>query len=89
VPPPAPASSAQITIDGFKYTERITVAPGAQVTILNKDSVKHTVTSNTPGLFDTEVGGNGQATFTAPSAPGSYPYHCTYHASMHGVLVVQ
>jgi plastocyanin len=85
---PAPAS-AQITIDGFKYTENVTVAPGGQVTVINKDSAKHTVTSNTPGLFDTQVDGNGQATFTAPTAPGSYPYHCNYHASMHGVLVVQ
>jgi plastocyanin len=28
------------------------------------------------------------ATFTAPTTPGSYPFHCEYHRTMHGVLVV-
>jgi plastocyanin len=85
---PAPAS-AQITIEGFQYTDHVTVAPGGQVSVVNKDSAEHTVTSNSAGLFDVDVNGNGQATFTAPAQPGSYPYHCTFHASMHGVLVVQ
>jgi plastocyanin len=84
---PSPAS-AQITIQGEKFPSNVTVSPGAQVTVVNKDSADHTVTSDTAGLFDTNVEGNGQATFTAPAQPGSYPYHCSYHSSMHGVLVV-
>jgi plastocyanin len=28
-------------------------------------------------------------TFTAPNKPGTYPFHCTYHSNMHGVLVVK
>lgn len=86
--PPAPAT-AQITIDGFSYGQPITVAPGAKITVVNKDSAEHTVTSNTPGKFDADVGGNAQATFTAPNDAGSYPYHCNFHPSMHGTLVVQ
>jgi plastocyanin len=85
---PAPAS-AQITIEGFQYTDHVTVAPGGQVSVVNKDSAEHTVTSNTAGLFDVDVKGTGQSTFAAPAQPGSYPYHCTFHPSMHGVLVVQ
>jgi len=84
----APAGVSEITIDRFRYTE-ITVPPGAQVTVINKDSGEHTVTSDTPGVFDVHVGGNAQATFTAPNAPGKYTYYCTYHPSMHGTLVVQ
>ena len=86
--PPAP-TSAQITIDGFSYGPPITVAPGAEITVVNKDSAAHTVTSNDVGKFDTDVAGNAQATFRAPKEPGSYPYHCNYHSSMHGTLVVQ
>lgn len=91
VPPAtaAPAAAGQITIEGFSYGQPITVSPGAQITVVNKDSAEHTVTSNTPGKFDTDVAGNAQATFTAPNEPGSYPYHCAFHASMHGTLVVQ
>jgi plastocyanin len=85
----APASAAQIVIDGFRFGDQVTVAPGAQVTVVNKDSAEHTVTSDNAGTFDTEVKGNGRATFSAPTTPGSYPFHCTYHPSMHGVLVVQ
>jgi plastocyanin len=40
-------------------------------------------------LFDADINGNGQTTFTAPAKPGSYPYHCEYHGSMHGTLIVQ
>jgi plastocyanin len=84
----APAAGAQITIEGFKYNE-ITVAPGAEVTVVNKDSAEHTVTSDTAGAFDKEVHGGETVTFTAPTQPGTYPYHCTYHPSMHGTLIVK
>ena len=30
-----------------------------------------------------------KATFIAPAQPGSYPFHCEKHASMHGMLTVQ
>jgi plastocyanin len=88
-PGPASASATQIVIDGFRFGDKTTIPAGAQVTVVNKDSAEHTVTSDTAGVFDTEVKGNAQATFTAPSSPGSYAFHCTYHPSMHGVLVVQ
>lgn len=91
--PAAPSSSAPnaattITIDGFKFSD-VTVPPGAQVTVVNNDSAEHSVTSDTAGAFDVEVEGKKQATFTAPSQPGTYPFHCTYHPSMHGTLTVQ
>ncbi|WP_259376023.1 cupredoxin domain-containing protein [Rhodococcus koreensis] len=28
------------------------------------------------------------ATLTVPPAPGTYPFHCTYHSNMHGDLTV-
>ena len=75
-------------VDGFKYTD-VTVPPGAQVTVVNNDSAEHTVTADSSGAFNVEVDDKHQATFTAPTQPGTYPFHCTYHPSMHGVLTVQ
>ncbi len=87
-PSPASATATTITIDGFKYTD-VTVPPGAQITVVNKDSAEHTVTSDASGGFNVEVEGKDQVMFTAPTQPGTYPFHCTYHPSMHGVLTVQ
>ena len=85
---PAPAAAATITIDGFKFTD-VTVPPGAQVTVVNNDSAEHSVTADAAGAFNVEVDGKSKVTFTAPTQPGSYPFHCTYHPSMHGTLTVQ
>ena len=63
--------------------------PGAQITVKNNDSVEHSVTSDTAGKFDVEVDGNEQKPLTAPAEPGSYAFHCKYHPSMHGTLIVK
>jgi plastocyanin len=87
--PNEPAATSEIVIEGFRYSGPISVAPGAQITVLNKDSAEHTVTSDTVGEFDSEVMGNASSTFTAPNQPGTYAFHCTYHPSMVGTLVVR
>jgi plastocyanin len=69
--------------------EPLTVPPGAQVALTNKDSAAHSVTSQTAGQFDVDIDGNGEATFTAPAQPGEYAFYCTYHPSMKGTLIVQ
>ncbi|MBS2962298.1 cupredoxin domain-containing protein [Actinocrinis puniceicyclus] len=87
----APASAADtITIADFAFSGPLTAAPGAQVTVTNKDSVMHTVTADSAGGFDASVPAGGTVTFTAPTAPGSYAYHCAIHPSMkHGTLIVK
>ena len=90
--PSASASAAEpvlITIKDFKFTIPASVAPGSKVTVKNADGQSHTVTSATRGAFDVKVDGGGTATFTAPTAPGSYPFVCTFHANMMGTLVVK
>jgi plastocyanin len=86
----APASAANtITIQSFAFSGPLTVAPGAQITVMNKDSVEHTVTADSSGGFDVSVPSGGSATFTAPNAAGSYAFHCSIHPNMHGTLVVK
>ena len=88
--PTAGTAAATITIKDFAYGDPLTVAPGAAVTVTNMDTAAHTVTADEGSAFDAQVkGSGGTATFTAPTKPGSYPYHCTYHPGMHGTLVVK
>ncbi|GAA1789364.1 hypothetical protein GCM10009712_40890 [Pseudarthrobacter sulfonivorans] len=86
----AVAAAATITIKDFEYGATGTVPPGAVVMVTNMDSAAHTVTADQGSAFDAKVAGSGgTATFTAPSTPGTYPYHCTYHPNMHGTLTVK
>ena len=80
-----------IVISGSAYSGSLTVKPGQQVTVTNEDPAEHTLTSQTPGQFNTGsiAAGGGTGTFTAPTAPGSYPFFCRIHLAMRGTLVVQ
>ena len=86
---PASASAATITIASMNYGDPVTVPPGAHIAIKNNDSVEHSVTSDAAGKFTVDVDGNEQGTLTAPSEPGEYAFHCKYHPSMHGTLIVK
>jgi plastocyanin len=86
---PAAAPAATITIMNMAFGQPITVSPGAQLAIKNDDSAEHSVTSDAAGKFDVEVDGKEQGTLTAPTEPGEYAFHCKYHPSMHGTLIVK
>lgn len=88
--PSGTSQSPTIAIKNFGYQGPVSVSPGAKITVKNEDAQAHTVTSDDGKAFDAAVGGGGgTAQFTAPTAPGSYPYHCAYHSNMHGTLVVK
>lgn len=87
-----PAEAAEevvITITDFEYDVSGPVAPGAEVTVINNDSVGHTVTSDEEGLFDSVFGPNETVTFTAPEEAGEYSFFCTPHPGMISTLVVE
>jgi plastocyanin len=86
---PAEVAGPTITIANMAFGEPLTVAPGTQINIVNNDSVEHSVTSDTAGAFDQDVDGHEKATFKAPSQPGDYPFHCSYHPKMKGTLTVK
>ncbi|UKA63652.1 cupredoxin domain-containing protein [Arthrobacter sp. FW306-04-A] len=89
-PPSGTSQSSTITIKDFGYQGPVSVSPGAKITVKNEDAQAHTLTSDDGKAFDAAVdGGGGTVQFTAPTAPGSYPYHCAYHSNMHGTLVVK
>jgi plastocyanin len=98
--PLATAADATIHVANYTFSPlRLEVAPGATVLVTNADSEPHAMkTSDGATTFVPAVEPGGNATFTAPTAPGEYPYYCPFHTSaqpdpgnptfMHGVLVV-
>lgn len=78
-----------VVIKNFAFTpQTLTVRPGVKITVVNKDNVTHTLTSDS-GVWDTgDIPGGTSAHFTAPSKPGRYPYRCTIHQFMTGTLIV-
>lgn len=86
----AGAADDTVTYRVAKYTfPDLTVAPGAQVRVLNDDDEPHTVTAE-DGSFDTGAfDSDDPGTFTAPRTPGTYRITCTVHPSMHGQITVR
>ena len=95
-----------ITIQNFAYSpSNLDVPPGATVTVVNRDTAPHSVTSEsavgnfTPGAvngvsFDTGNFGAGTRTFAiSPSAPSGtvVPYYCAVHLSTmpQGTVTIQ
>lgn len=82
-------SGATVSIQHHMFMPAdITVPVGATVTWTNEDGVPHTVTSDAKGLFSSGwklKGGHFEFAFTRA---GTYPYHCSIHKEMHGVVTV-
>jgi plastocyanin len=84
-----PQKHVVIDIKNFMFhPDRVTVAPGATVTVTNEDQVAHTLTAD-DGKFNTgDVQPEKSVTVTAPTTTGTYPYRCSIHQYMTGDLVV-
>ena len=81
----------KIDIKNFAFSpNQTTVKPGAKITVTNNDITGHSFTADDGKSFDTGILAQGKsATVTAPTTPGSYPFHCTPHPNMQGTLVVK
>jgi plastocyanin len=78
--------------------DELTASAGAEVTVVNQDTVPHTVTSgtgpqdpNSAQLFDTSlINPSESATVSlAQVSPGQYDYYCMVHPYMTGKISVQ
>jgi plastocyanin len=78
--------------------DELTVAAGSEVTVVNQDTLPHTVTSgtsptdpNSAQSFDTSLinGGESATLSLAQVAAGQYGYYCLVHPYMTGSIVVQ
>jgi len=86
------AAHVHVSIPGFGFSpDSINITVGDTVTWTNNHSgIAHTSTSNT-GIWNSGTLNLGQSfTFIFSSTgPGHFPYHCTFHPSMLGVVVVR
>jgi plastocyanin len=82
------ASSSAVTLQSFAFSpDAITVPIGTTVTWTNKDSVTHTVTSDS-GAFDSRRLDQGQTFQFTFNTAGTFAYHCNIHPSMTAKVVV-
>ncbi len=81
-----PANEVRMDDNTF-LPDELTVNSGTEVRWVNTDDVDHTVTS-LDGLFDEYLEPGDEFTYTFIDS-GTYPYVCTIHAGMEGVINVQ
>ena len=76
-------ATMHVTIQNFAFSpQTITVAPGTTVIWTNKDSVSHTVTSDTGAWPDSGNLATNQTFSHTFTKAGTFPYHCAVHPSM-------
>lgn len=87
--PTEAAKTAQVALRNSVFVPvQLTVDRGTTVTWTNRDSITHTVTSDSP-LFDSGNMAPG-ATFSYTfNSAGTFAYHCLIHATMKGSVVVR
>ena len=78
-----------INIQDFAYSPKdITIKVGDTVIWTNKDSVKHTVTSDSGNMIDSELLSQGQTYSQTFTQAGTYSYYCKPHPYMKGSVIV-
>ena len=89
--PSAPTSqTVSVDISNFAFNPpTLTVKVGTTVTWTNKDSVTHTVTSDSGTLLDSPSIPPGQSFSFTFTSSGTESYHCTIHPMMKGKIVIQ
>jgi len=86
-PETAPAGAEVVVVQNYVFSP-MTAAAGSKLRLENRDPEAHNISSDT-GLFKSGPFSTKQsAVLDVPNTPGSYPFHCEIHPTMHGTLVV-
>jgi plastocyanin len=89
----APAAAARnghvtVSITNFAFKPaKLTVKAGTRVTFVNHDSTAHTATADHGGFGTGTIDPSHSGTVRL-AKPGTYPYHCLFHAFMTGTITV-
>ncbi len=79
-----------IELQGMAFVPAVlTVAPGDTVVWINRDIVPHTATSDSAGGWDTGPVTSGNEGMTVVTQRGEFSYHCLFHPTMQGRLIVR
>ncbi len=78
---------SEVVVQNYVFPA-VTTTTGAELRFVNRDDESHTVTADDGtfkvGPFDNKT----PVVLVAPTTPGSFPFHCEIHPTMHGTLVV-
>jgi plastocyanin len=88
---PAADEPNEVVIDNFAFgPAEFDVAPGTQVVWINRDDEPHTVVSaDAKPLFQSPPLDTNEKFAFVFKQPGRYPYFCSIHPRMRGVIVVR
>lgn len=76
-----------VVIQDFAFSSGTTTVPlGSTITWTNEDTAPHTVTGTN---FDSGTLNNKQQWSYTFTEPGTYEYHCSFHTSMKGTVIVE
>jgi plastocyanin len=83
------ACPSTIEIENFAFKpSACSVKAGTSLTFKNLDSIAHTATSDSEA-FNTGSLDQNQTSASIPfDTQGTFPYHCAFHPSMKGTIVV-
>lgn len=82
-------AAAEVKMNGIHYrSDTVTVNAGESVRWTNSDPLLHTVTFDDGSGTSADIPQNGSFQFRF-DRPGTYPYHCTQHPFMKGVVIVK
>jgi plastocyanin len=85
---PIAASRVTVRISNFVFVPpTLTVKVGTRVTWTNEDNTAHTATADA-GSFDTGTLNQGKSMTIQFNKPGTFAYHCSFHAFMSGTIKV-
>ena len=88
---PAPVASGNVKVvintSGYQPST-LEVKVGTVVTWTNSDSVAHTITSDTSGIFDSGPMENGATFMFTFTRPGTYAYHSSSDPTLKGAIIV-
>ena len=83
------ATAKAVSIENFAFSaDKITVKVGTKVNWTNKDSVAHTVTSDSGTTLNSDLIATGESFSFTFNDVGTFGYHCKPHPSMTGTVVV-
>ncbi|KAG0222957.1 hypothetical protein BGW42_006185 [Actinomortierella wolfii] len=84
------AAEHVVNIQNFAFNPpSITIAVGDTVRWINRDSVAHTSTSDTAGLWESGSLTQGKNYTRAFNVEATYQYHCKPHPNMKGTVIVK
>jgi plastocyanin len=82
-------AAAEVKIDNFIFgPQTVTVPAGTTVTWTNSDDIPHTAVS-TDGAFKSKVMDTDEKFSYTFTKAGTYPYYCSIHPKMTGMVVVK